>query len=131
MKTKLFIGLLLIGNSLVAAELDKKFLNAIHQVETGGRLGPISGDNGKALGPYQIHKVYWLDVAKQVGGKYEDVANKVYAEKVVTAYLNKYARKAIAGKDYETLARIHNGGPSGAKKSATKNYWQKVKMLLN
>jgi len=29
------------------------------------------------------------------------------------------------------MARIHNGGPKGAKKTATTGYWQKVKKVLD
>jgi hypothetical protein len=30
----------------------------------------------------------------------------------------------------DELARIHNGGPAGATKQATKKYWEKVKKFL-
>ena len=100
------------------------FWRALHQVETGGRLGPIKGDKGKALGPFQIHEVYWRDSG--VAGSYVQVADYVYARQVVTAYLMKYARKAWDTGDVETLARIHNGGPKGSQKEATKAYARKV-----
>jgi hypothetical protein len=45
----------------------------------------------------------------------------------VTAYLKRYAPQAWAAGDVETLARIHNGGPKGATKPATKGYATKVK----
>jgi len=106
------------------------FLNALHQVESSGRTGHIVGDKGKALGPFQIHKSYWQDVKNIVGGNYEDVEDLKYAKKVVLAYLNKYGRKAFQQGDWETLARIHNGGPNGANNSNTNGYWQKVKHHL-
>lgn len=112
------------------AELNK-FLNALHQVETSGRSGHIVGDKGKALGPLQIHKSYWQDVKNIVGGKYEDVENLNYSKKVVLAYLNKYGRKAFQQGDWETLAKIHNGGPDGANNPNTQGYWKKVKRHLN
>jgi len=99
-------------------------------VEASGRTGYILGDGGRALGPYQIHKGYWKDVANVVGGKYEDCADKAYAEKVVTAYLNRYARDSVNSGDFERLARIHNGGLGGAKSDVTKAYWQKVKKYI-
>ena len=55
---------------------------------------------------------------------------KVYAERVVMAYLHRYAKKALADKDYEKLARIHNGGPRGHTKRATIKYWAKVEKAL-
>jgi hypothetical protein len=134
MKIKLMIALALASTSTFAAQLDAKFLRALNVVEASGKHGNIVGDNGKALGGYQIHKIYWQDAVqydKSIGGKYQDVTNKAYAEKVVTAYLNRYAKQAISSNDYETLARIHNGGPKGAKKTATTGYWQKVKKVLD
>jgi hypothetical protein len=131
MKIKILIGLVLAVCSAGAGQLDNKFLKALNHVEASGKTGAIVGDNGKALGPYQIHRVYWEDVADKVGGKYSDVTNKAYAERVVNAYLNKYAPKAVAAKDYETLARIHNGGPRGATKPSTLGYWKKVQKAID
>jgi hypothetical protein len=106
-----------------------KFLNALHQVESGGRTTgdkPIMGDNGKARGPFQIHKEYWEDVKNVVGGKYEDVDDLDYATKVVTAYMLKYAKNAIKNGQFDIVAKRHNGGPIGDKKSATLTYATKV-----
>jgi hypothetical protein len=97
-------------------------------VETSGRLGPILGDNGRALGPLQIHKKYFQDSG--VGGQYKEVADLEFAKKVVRGYLNKYAHNALVKSDWETCARVHNGGPDGNKKSATIPYWNKVKKHL-
>jgi len=107
-----------------------KFLNALHQVESSGRTGHIVGDHGKALGPLQIHKPYWEDVKDKVGGNYNDVENLNYAKRVVLAYLNKYGRKALQRGDWETLAKIHNGGPNGSNNPNTQGYWEKVKRNL-
>lgn len=103
-------------------------INAIHQVETGGRLGAIKGDNGRALGPLQIHRAYWIDSG--VEGKYEDCASLDYSIKVLRAYMRRYASAAIKANDLETIARIHNGGPRGYKKAATLGYWQKVRKAM-
>ena len=133
MKMKLFMVLVLAATSSTATELNLKFLRALNMVEASGKNGNIVGDNGAALGGYQIHKSYWKDATsydKSIGGSYSDVTNKAYAEKIVTAYLNRYARKAILTNDFETLARIHNGGWNGANKTSTKKYWLKVKRFL-
>jgi len=106
------------------------FLKAIHQVESGGKLGAIVGDDGRALGPFQIHKRYWADVAPQIGGRYQDVTDYNYARKVMIAYFLKYAKDALQNKDWEKLAKIHNGGPKGHKKTSTEKYWTKVKSHL-
>ena len=103
------------------------FFRALHIVETSGRTGAILGDNGKALGPLQIHRAYHADA--RVGGDYSRCADLDYSKRVVTAYLQRYAPAAWAAGDVTTLARIHNGGPSGATKQATVNYGAKVTRL--
>lgn len=120
--------LILSAISAFSAELDPKFLHALNMVEASGREGNIVGDNGKALGPFQIHRSYWQDA--KVAGSYGMVTNRAYAAQVVTAYLNRYAKSAVVNNDFETLARVHNGGPSGHRKSATKAYWLRVKKYL-
>jgi hypothetical protein len=112
-------------SACVGGPLPVKFIQAVHQVETGGRLGPILGDAGRALGPFQIHRSYWKDSG--LPGRYEDCANYEYAVKVMTAVLNRYAPKAVASQDLKTLARVHNGGPQGAKRTATLKYWERVR----
>lgn len=105
----------------------ESFWRALHLVETSGRHGPILGDNGRSLGPLQISRAYFTD--SRVGGTYEQVTDLGFARKVVTAYLQRYAPKAWAAGDVVTLARIHNGGPAGARKAATVNYGAKVQRL--
>jgi hypothetical protein len=103
------------------------FWAALHQVETSGRLGAIEGDGGRSLGPLQISRAYFAD--SRVAGSYEQVVDLGFARRVVSAYLQRYAPKAWAAGDVETLARIHNGGPAGARKAATVSYGAKVARL--
>ena len=103
------------------------FFRALHVVETSGRTGPIIGDNGRALGPLQIHRGYHADA--RIGGDYARCADLDYSRRVVTAYLQRYAPKAWAAGDVTTLARVHNGGPRGASKPATVAYAAKVARL--
>ena len=122
-------------SSADAATYDE-LLKAIRIVETGGEPNDgigAKGDYGKALGPFQIWKVYWHDAiefAPEIGGKYEDCSKHEYSRKVIKAYMTRYAKQALADKDWETIARIHNGGPKGHKKEATLGYWRKVKKQL-
>jgi hypothetical protein len=102
----------------------ESFWKALHHVETSGRLGPIKGDNGAALGPLQIHRVYFQDSG--VKGSYSQVADFAFARRVATAYFKRYAPRAWAAGDVVTLARIHNGGPSGHRKQSTLAYARKV-----
>jgi hypothetical protein len=103
------------------------FFRALHIVETSGRTGAILGDDGKALGPLQIHRAYHADA--RIGGDYSRCADLDYSKRVVSAYLQRYAPQAWAAGDVTTLARIHNGGPRGATKQATVNYGAKVTRL--
>jgi len=106
----------------------ESFWRALHVVETSGRQGPILGDNGRSLGPLQISRAYFTD--SRVAGTYEQVVDLPFARRVVSAYLQRYAPKAWAAGDVETLARIHNGGPRGDKKQATVNYAAKVRRAM-
>jgi hypothetical protein len=103
------------------------FWRALHIVETSGRTGAILGDGGKALGPLQIHRGYHQD--SRVAGDYSRVSDLNYSKRVATAYLKRYAPEAWAAGDVETLARVHNGGPRGHLKTATKSYGVRVKVL--
>jgi hypothetical protein len=116
----------------VAAAQSSELLDAIRQVETGGCKDPANavGDGGKAIGPFQIHRCYWQDAIDHdpsIGGVYADCKSEEYARKVVSAYMRRYAPK---GAGDEAMARIHNGGPSGHRKSATVKYWNKVRKHL-
>jgi hypothetical protein len=103
------------------------FFSALHVVETSGRTGAILGDNGKALGPLQIHRAYHSD--SRVPGAYERVADLEYSKRVASAYFKRYAPEAWAKGDVEVLARVHNGGPRGASKPATLGYGRRVAAL--
>jgi len=122
------IAFLLLCLTTASAADFAQFTRAIHLVESGGRLGPTVGDGGRALGPLQIHRGCWQD--SRVGGRYEDVADLVVATRVLRAYLHRYAPAALAGEDWSTCARVWNGGPRGASKTATLAYWAKVEGRL-
>lgn len=113
----------------------RPLLDAICMVESGGKN--LVGDGGKAIGPFQIHKCYWQDAVdfdKSIGGSYKDCGDRAYAEKIVVAYLNRYAPKCATN---EELARMHNGGCAILKRKGTKawdnttKYWNKVEKQIN
>lgn len=125
----------------LSEKLDR-LLPAIRQVESGGKNNAV-GDAGKSIGAYQIQRAYWQDAVEHdpsIGGSYKDCFDPVYAEKIVRAYLDRYAPDDAT---LEDLARIHNGGPSILKKknstkikekkawNNTTKYWQEVKKELN
>lgn len=112
------------------------FYNSISAVESSGGKN-IIGDDGASIGHYQIQRAYWYDATHNAkgkrihDGKYEDVKNPAYARQVMLWYWQRYAATALAEGDWQTLARIHNGGPNGAKVKATQGYWRKVQAEMS
>ena len=119
-----------------------KLLTTIECVETKGgdlnapRNATIVGDNGKANGIYQIHLKYIQDVNDYYHTKYthEGAFIPNLARVMVIAYLARWGLnyKKNKGKDpvYETLCRIHNGGPRGHEWINTEGYWKKCQAIL-
>lgn len=106
-----------------------QLLDAIAIVESNNNPSAV-GDNGRAVGAYQIHEIYVDDVNRILGKPYFSYADRWDAEKsrqMVYIYLNHYGR----GKTTEAMARIHVGGPKGYKKKSTLRYWQKIKRVLD
>lgn len=111
----------------------RAILDAIRHVESSGRDDVPDGDDGLAIGPYQIHEVYWRDAFAfdpSLGGDYQACRQRRYAERVIDAFMRRHAPAAWAQGDAETIARIHNGGPLGAQKPSTLGYWQRVRSRL-
>jgi hypothetical protein len=117
-------------------------LDAIEAVESGGDPNAI-GDGGRAVGAYQIWKIYVDDVnnINTFGPKYnyEDRWDRNKSRAMAKAYLYWYVRftRGVYNKKpewdnrkWEYMARIHNGGPNGWKKECTKSYWLKVKRAI-
>jgi hypothetical protein len=103
-------------------------ISALIMVESSGNDMAI-GDNGKAIGPLQIHRAVVLDVNRFTGSHYrhQDMTNRAQARAVCEAYLKHYGK----GKTTEEQARIWNAGPQGhKKKTATEAYWNKVRKQL-
>lgn len=117
-------------NQLLREAVDY-ILPAIRQVESGGNDKAV-GDGGKAIGPYQIHRIYWEDAVEEdptlKDGTYPDSCFQVdYSERVIHAYMQRWAPKDFT---IEQLARIHCGGPAGHRKPATVGYWARVSAVL-
>ena len=102
-------------------------ISALIIVESSGNDMAV-GDNGRALGPLQIHRGVVLDVNRITGSNYrwESMTNRAQARAVCEAYLLHYGRGATT----EQLARRWNGGPTGDRKQATEVYWRKVQKHL-
>lgn len=111
-----------------------RLLEAIRIVESNDNQMAV-GDDGKAIGAYQIWEIYWKDATdfdSSIGGTYQDCYDRDYADKIVKAYIKRYANKKRLGHEptFEDIARIHNGGPNGYKKKSTIEYWKKVQNAL-
>ena len=129
----LILAFIMIITPPAFGQTQAEFFHAIGTVESGHDDNAV-GDGGASIGRYQIQWAYWKDATdydKTIGGTYQDVRDPVYARKVMTAYFKRYAGKAWAASDWETIAKKHNGGPSGHKKQATQKYWLKVKKELD
>jgi len=102
-------------------------ISALIIVESSGNDLAI-GDNGRAIGPLQIHRGVVQDVNRITGSHYrhQDMTNRVQARAVCEAYLKHYGR----GKTTEEQARIWNGGPTGDRKPVTLAYWRRVQRNL-
>lgn len=104
-----------------------EILTALRKVETGGERHEgrhATGDGGVAIGPYQIHRAYWIDA--RLPGRFEDCRDPRYARAVVIAYWRRYCPKALVELDAQTLTRVHNGGPDGHREDCTLKFWRKV-----
>jgi len=126
MKRSCAVVILLAASFLIAsaayADLRPLF-DSIREVESGGDP-TVVGDGGRSIGPYQIKWSYWKDSG--VPGSYYQVRDPRYAERVMVGYWQRYCPDALARGDYQTLARVHNGGHSGARSGKTVAYWRKV-----
>lgn len=111
----------------------QQILDAIRQVESNGDDDCPDGDEGRSIGPFQICRAFWLDAMafdSTLGGSYEKCRERTYAERVVRAYMRRYVPGAWARHDAEVIARTHNGGPRGARKSSTLPFWRRVEAVL-
>lgn len=107
-----------------------EILDAIRITESGGHGDGrhATGDGGRAIGPYQIHRSHWLDA--RLAGQFENCRDPNYARRVVIAYWKRWCPEALERRDAHVLARVHNGGPSGATKAGTMGYWGRVERAL-
>ena len=101
-------------------------------------LAQVESGNGKtSQNIYQITERFVDDVNRistEEKFVYSDRYDRKRSERMMEIYWVYYVARYIdaTGRDptWETLARIHNGGPDGWKKYATKRYWRRVKELL-
>ena len=100
---------------------------AVCHVESGGNALAV-GDKGRAAGIAQIWARTVTDINRFAGTKYtlNDRFDPVKSKQMFTLYVEHYGK----GRSVEFKARIWNGGPQGANKSATLAYWRKIQSKL-
>ena len=106
-------------------------LEAIREVETGGEKHGgrrATGDRGRSIGPYQVQRRHWID--SRLPGRFEDCRDPDYGRRELIAYWQRWCPAALEQCDAEVLARVHNGGPDGAREPCTLAFWSKVRKVL-
>lgn len=111
--------------------ISQDLIAAIIAVESSGRDDAI-GDSGQAVGCLQLHPNYVADANRIIGRKrwtLKDRYSRVESVEMFYIVATHYAKHY---KDFsnEGIARRHNGGPRGHKKTATLKYWKKVQKHL-
>lgn len=127
-------ALFTLNNSVFAdlLPIPRTFFDSISIIESNNDDNAV-GDKGKAIGRYQIWRVYYKDAKefdKSINFSYDSLTNKTNSEKVIVAYLNRYGKKFIQNNDWVNLARIHNGGPDGYKNPSTLKYGQRFQKVM-
>ena len=105
---------------------------AVCHVESGGNPRAV-GDRGadgiyRAAGIAQIWGRTVQDINRFAGTRYtlNDRFDPVKSREMFNLYVEHYGK----GRSVEFKARIWNGGPKGAYKSATLAYWRKIQSKL-
>jgi soluble lytic murein transglycosylase-like protein len=97
-------------------------LSALIQIESGGN-DHARGRHGE-LGALQIKPIMVRDVNRIMGTHYAhtQVTNRAISIFIAESYLAHYGKNLSD----ESLARLWQGGPKGAKKSSTRAYGRRV-----
>jgi hypothetical protein len=97
-------------------------LSALIQIESNGN-DHARGRHGE-LGALQIRPIMVRDINRIMGTHYahQQVTNRAIAVFIANAYFAHYGRNLSD----ESLARLWQGGPRGAKKSFTRAYGKRV-----
>lgn len=133
MKDRLILTLFLSLSLFCTGNNLSEILPVLKQVETNGDIEAI-GDNGKAFGVLQIHKICVDDVNRIYGTTYthQDAFNEDCAEEIFNLYIsygvkrfkNKYNKEPTE----QDIVRMWNGNCyNGYKKKSTLKYYERYK----
>eukprot|EP00897_Mesotaenium_endlicherianum_P005139 jgi/Mesen1/4653/ME000241S03693 len=97
----------------VYREKHRVFLDALRWVETSHIMPAPVGDEGLSIGPLQISEDYHTDAWEMLEelASYRNCEEVEYAEHTAVRYWLKFCPWALEFGDYQTLAKVHNGGP--------------------
>jgi len=112
-------------------DVPDELIAALIRVESKGDTHAVGG-GGKSLGCLQLTKIYIQEVNEiyKTDFSFNDALNQQKSVEITKMYLGYFGGRIGRKPTLEDLARIHNGGPNGHKKFATKKYWEKVKKEL-
>ena len=106
---------------------------AIMMVESSGNDQAV-GSDGLSYGPLQITDVCREDVNRIAGTHYtrQDCFDPSKAKEMFSIYIAYYCASERLGHEpqWEDVARVWNGGPTGWSKPATLAFWAKVRTTL-
>ncbi|MCG3198551.1 MAG: hypothetical protein GHCLOJNM_03054 [bacterium] len=119
----------------MSANLEQVFtaLRRIEQGHPGREVSSAMSDGGRTRGPYRIGRGNIEDVNRRFGTDYTwaDADDPEKAEQIILLYWLIWCPEAVRTGDWETCARIHNGGPDGHLEAATLPYAAKFRAALN
>lgn len=122
--------LLILFITTTCQAVSEKLLDAIEQVESGGNHKAV-GDGNKAVGAYQLHKIY-VDEANRIKGRqiftYADRLDRNKSREITRTVLNYYQTKH--GLTDIQVSRCHNAGEFGFKKKCTLQYMKKIERAM-
>ena len=116
----------------------QRFAAALAKVESYNNPKAI-GDKGRAIGLLQIQSKCFQDACKYdkelAKFQYKDCFDSRVAVRVLYSYCSRYEPVALKNGDWETCAKLWNGGCNWRSKPAKvkiklENYWQKVSSNL-
>ena len=93
----------------IRAQVSDKFLDAVAMVESSGKTNAI-GDNGKALGMFQLHRDAWEDAAKidpSLGDYKTGALNRETSRRAARVYFNILSARLIRANAANSPANLY------------------------
>ncbi len=117
----------------------EQLLKIIAEIESENNPEVKDGDDGRAVGLYQLHQISVRDVNEHFGTNFiysgEGDMRKIpsIAKNIVILYLRllnqRFSKKYNRNASVKELLRMYNGGPTGYAKESTLPYWEKASPL--